>query len=160
MRLTRILVRAVALLLVLSLTLYFGVRFHDGPIGIIPGGPLVAGDFVETPTTDWTFATDLSEIELQLESQGISRTTWILVRDGAAYIPCSLGFPPGKNWYEKAQQDGRAILRIDGRRHRVTLTRDDDPALAGFARPEVERKYGALPPTDAGVLFFRVTSRS
>ena len=41
-----------------------------------------------------------------------------------------------------------------------TLTRDDDPTLAAFARPEVERKYGAPPSTEAGVLFFRLASRS
>ncbi len=160
MGILRILVRSVAVLVILGVALYYGARLHDGPLAMIPGGPLVAGDFVETPTSDWTFATDLSEIELQLESQSVSRTTWILVRNGSAYIPCSLSFPPGKNWYEEAQRDGRAVLRIEGRRYRVLLTRDDDPTLAGFARPEVERKYGAPPPTDAGVLFFRLSSRS
>lgn len=160
MGILRILVRSVAVLVILGVALYYGARLHDGPLAMIPGGPLVAGDFVETSTSDWTFATDLSEIELQLESQSVSRTTWILVRNGSAYIPCSLSFPPGKNWYEEAQRDGRAVLRIEGRRYRVLLTRDDDPTLAGFARPEVERKYGAPPPTDAGVLFFRLSSRS
>ena len=94
----RILARALAVLVVLAVGIYFGARLHDGPLGMIPGGPLVAGDFVETPTTDWAFAKELSEIEPQLESQSISRTTWILVRDRVAYIPCSLSFPPGKSW--------------------------------------------------------------
>lgn len=156
----RILARALAVLVVLAVGIYFGARLHDGPLGMIPGGPLVAGDFVETPTTDWAFAKELSEIELQLESQSISRTTWILVRDGVAYIPCSLSFPPGKSWYVDAQRDGRAILRIEGRRYRVALTRDDDPTLPGFARPEVERKYGTPPPGEGGAMFFKVTSRS
>ena len=156
----RILVRVVAALVVLALAVYYGARLHDGPLAMIPGGPLVAGDLVSAPTTDWAFATDLSQIELQLESQSISRTTWILVRDGIAYIPCSLSFPPGKSWYVEAQRDGRAILRIEGRRYPVELTRDDDPTLAGFARPEVERKYGSPPPGEGGAMFFKVTSRS
>lgn len=156
----RILARVLAAIVVLGVAIYYGARLHDGPLGMIPGGPLVAGEFVETPTTDWAFATDLSEIELQLESQSISRTTWILVRDGVAYVPCSLSFPPGKSWYVDAQNDGRAILRIEGRRYRVDLTRDDDPTLAGFARPEVERKYGTPPPGEGGAMFFKVTSRS
>ena len=160
MGLLRILVRSVAALVVLGMALYFGARLHDGPLAMIPGGPLASGDFVETPTSDWSFATDLSEIELQLESQSISRTTWILVRNGVAYIPCSLSFPPGKSWYVEAQRDGRAILRIEGRRYRVLLTRDDDPTLAGFARPEVERKYGSPPPGEGGAIFFEVTSRT
>ncbi len=160
MKILRIVAGAVVLLAVLTLALVYGARLHDGPLAILPGGPLASGDFVDVPTRDWTFATDLSEIELQLESQSVSRTTWILVRDGVAYIPCSLSFPPGKNWYVEAQRDGRAILRIEGRRYRVDLTRDDDPTLVGFARPEIERKYGSPPSTEAGVLFFRITTRS
>lgn len=160
MRTIRLLVATLAGLLLLGLAVFFGARLHDGPLAIIPGGPLVAGEPVETPTTDWRFAKDVGEIELQLDSQSTSRTTWILVRDGTAWIPCSLSFPPGKRWYREAERDGRARLRIEGRLYRVELLRDDDPTLPDFARPEVERKYGAPPPTDAGVLFFRVTSRS
>jgi hypothetical protein len=102
----------------------------------------------------------VKEIELQLESQGRSRTTWILVRHGAAWVPCSLGFPPGKTWYVDAQRDGRAILRIDGKRYPVTLTRDDDPSLAEFASTEVARKYVHGPPGNAGAMFFRIESRA
>ena len=61
-------------------TISSGARFHDGPLAIIPGGPLRAGQWVETPISDWRFATDLDVLELQLESQSTSRTTWILVR--------------------------------------------------------------------------------
>ena len=140
---------------------FFAPRFvHDGPLGPIPGGPLRAGELFVFPVSDWSFATDLAEIELQLESQKLSRTTWILVRNGAAYVPCSLGFPPGKSWYKSAQQDGRALLRIEGKRYPVTLTQDDDASLADFARGEVTRKYGNAPPSNAGVLFFRVKSRA
>lgn len=140
--------------------LFFGARLHDGPLAILPGGPLASGDWVEPPIADWRFATDLGEIELQLEAQSTSRTTWILVRDGTAYVPCSLGFPPGKSWYRDAQRDGRAVLRVEGRRHRVTLVRDEDPGLLAFAQAEVERKYGGAPPSDAGVLFFRIEPRA
>jgi hypothetical protein len=146
-------------LVALGVALYFGARLHDGPLALIPGGPLRSGEFFDFPVSDWGFASDVSEIELQLESQGISRTTWILVRDGAAYIPCSLGFPPGKNWYNEAQRDGRAVVRIDGKRYPVTLTKDDDATLAPFALGEVKRKYGNPPPSDAGVMFFHMESR-
>jgi hypothetical protein len=159
MRILRMLGLVLAALALLGLAVFFGARFHDGPLAIIPGGPLVAGESVATPTLDWSFAKDVGEIELQLDSQSRSRTTWILVRDGTAWIPCSLSFPPGKSWYHEAERDGRARLRIEGRLYPVTLTRDDDPTLAEFARPEVERKYGAPPPTGAGVLFFKLTSR-
>ena len=147
-------------LLALGVVVYFGARLHDGPLALIPGGPLRSGELLELPVSDWSFAVDVGEIELQLESQSISRTTWILVRGGVAYIPCSLGFPPGKQWYVHAQQDGRGTVRIGGKRYPVTLTKDDDPSLAEFALAEVKRKYGNAPPSNAGVLFFRVESRA
>ena len=148
-------------LIALGVIALFLPRFvSDGPLGPIPGGPLRSGDYYELPVSDWSFAADVKEIELQLESQELSRTTWILVRDGAAYVPCSLGFPPGKSWYEAAQRDGRALLRIEGKRYPVTLTRDDDPTLLEFAAAEVRRKYGNPPSSDAGVMFFRVGSRA
>jgi hypothetical protein len=160
MKWLRVFAGVLAVLIVALIALFFGARLHDGPIAIIPGGPLRSGEWVEPTPADWRFAKDLGEIELQLESQSTSRTTWILARDGVAYVPCSLSFPPGKDWYVRAQEDGRAVLRIGGRRYKVLLTRDDDPTLPAFARPEVERKYGAPPPTDAGVLFFRVEPRT
>ena len=153
--------KLLAALVLLGVVAFFAPRYvHDGPLGPIPGGPLRAGKLFELPVSDWSFATDVAEIELQLESQRHSRMTWILVRDGAAYVPCSLGFPPGKSWYRDAQQDGRTTLRIDGKRYPVTLTKDDDPSLADFARAEVTRKYGSAPPAGGGAMFFRVTSRA
>ena len=143
----------------LGVVVYFGARLHDGPLGPIPGGPLRSGDPFPLLVSDWSFALDAREIELQLESQNLSRTTWILVRDGAAYIPCSLSTPPGKRWYVHAQQDGRATLRIEGKRYPVTLTKDEDPSLAEFARAEVTRKYKTGPSGGGGVMFFKVASR-
>jgi hypothetical protein len=150
--------KVVAALAVLCIVAFFAPRFvHDGPLGPVPGGPLRAGELFELPVSDWSFATDVAEIELQLESQRISRTTWILVRGGAAYVPCALA---GKKWHLVAQQDGRAVLRIEGRRYPVTLTREDDPSLREFARAEVERKYARVPSAEGGVMFFKVTSRA
>jgi hypothetical protein len=161
MKVLGILGKILAALALLAVVAFFAPRFvHDGPLGPIPGGPLRAGELFALPVSDGSFAADVREVELQLESQRISRTTWILVRDGAAYVPCSLGAPPGKDWYVVAQQDGRAVLRIDGTRYPVTLTKDDDASLLEFARAEVQRKYGSVPPSDAGVIFFRVTSRA
>ena len=156
--LLRIVLGAIALVALL----FFGARFRDGPLGPIPGGALEAGPEVSAPIGDWSFAKDVGEIELQLASQTTSRTTWILVHEGQAYVPCSLGFPPGKSWYKQAVVDGRATLRIEGKRYSVTLTKLDDAAvqqLEATVRSEVTRKYGQMPPSDAGVWLFRVASR-
>ena len=121
MKILRWLLRIVVALVVLVVALLLGARLHDGPLGPIPGGSLASGEWVDPVSPDWSFAKDVAEIELQLESQSTSRTTWILVRDGKAWIPCSLSYPPGKTWYKKVAADGRAVLRIDGRRYAVTL---------------------------------------
>lgn len=158
----RWLLRIVVALVALVALLFFAARLHDGPLGPIPGGPLEAGPEVSEPVADWSFAKDVAEIELQLASQGSSRTTWILVEEGQAYVPCSLGFPPGKSWHEDAAVDGRAILRIEGKRYPVTLTKLDDAVveqMESTLRAEIDRKYGQAPPTDAGVWVFRVESR-
>jgi hypothetical protein len=139
--------------------LFVVARFHDGPLGPIPGGALVAGELVTQPVTDWSFVKDVPEIELQLVSQNRSRTVWILEQGGEAFIPCSTSFPPGKTWYRLAAQDGRAILRIQGRRYPVMLTRKEDPALGGLLRQEVLRKYKNVPPGESEAWVFLISSR-
>jgi len=154
----RILATGVALVALL----FIGARFHDGPLGPIPGGPLNSGELVSGPIRDWNFARDVGEIELQLASQSRSRTTWILVFDGRAYVPCSLGFPPGKRWHSEALKDGRATLRIEGKRYPVSLTKLDDAVVQQMGdevRAEVTRKYKNGPPGDGGVWIFSVASR-
>ena len=162
MGLLRWLVRIVVGLVVLLALVFFGARLHDGPLGPIPGGPLEAGELVSLEVPSWSFVKDVGEIELQLESQQRSRTTWIFVLGDKAYVPCSLGFPPGKSWYKEAAVDGRAILRIEGKRYPVTLTKLDDEAqrqISEAARAELTRKYGELPSSEAGAWIFEVGSR-
>ena len=163
MTVLRWLVRIVAALVALIALVYFGARFHDGPLGPIPGGPLAAGEVVSEPVADWSFAKDTGEIELQLDSQRQSRTVWFFVLDGKAYVPCSLGYPPGKTWHKQAVVNGSATLRIDGKRYPVTLTKLDDTIaqqMGDAVRAELTRKYGQLPPSEGGAWLFQVTARS
>jgi hypothetical protein len=139
---------------------FLGARFHDGPLAIIPGGPLMSGNMAVDPVDDWTFAADLDTIEFQLAADDTSRTTWILVEGGRAFIPCSLGFPPGKNWHLRADKDGRAIIRALGVRYQVTLNRIDDAALSTKLEAIVAEKYSGGPPSDAGVWFFALNPRT
>ena len=151
-------VRIVALLVVVIALLFVGARFHDGPLGPIPGGPLASGELVTQPVEDWSFATDVAEVELQLASQSRSRTTWIVVHEGRAYVPASTEFPPGKTWHRSALEDGRATLRIAGKRYPVTLAKLDDTARIAAIRDVGLRKYPNRPEGDAWV--FAVTSRA
>jgi len=138
---------------------FIAARFHDGPLGLVPGGALVAGEIVAAPVGDWKFVADVDTIELQLDGESSSRTTWILVNEGRAFIPASLSFPPGKRWHKHADQDGKAWLRINGQRYPVTLTRVKDEPLRAQLVATVGKKYGGGPPGDGGVWFFEVVSR-
>ncbi len=128
--------------------LAFGARFSDGPVAMLPGGPFRSGDWVEDSRVDWSFAADIREIQLQSGQPLRSRTTWILVLDGEAYIPCSLSFPPGKTWHRQALENPEAVVRVAGRRYRRRLVKVDDPALEQRLREVVVAKYG--PPPGAG----------
>ena len=160
MRIIKTLGGIVAALLLLVAGAFVAARFHDGPLAIIPGGPLSSGEMVSTPVPDWSFAESVDTIELQLADDDTSRTTWILVRDGRAFIPCSLGFPPGKNWHLRAVEDGRAVVRILGKRYPVTLNQISDATLESELEAIVSSKYGGGPPSDAGVWFFSIDYRA
>ena len=159
-RIVKGLVILVVVLVVLIGALFAGARFHDGPLGVIPGGALEAGELVASPP-DWRFAKDVQEVELQLAYEKTSRTTWILVRDdGTAYIPCNLSFPPGKRWHHAADQNGEAIVRVDGKRYPVTLKRVQDEAQATEVGKVAVAKYPEAPRSAAGgVWFFKLEPR-
>lgn len=159
-RIFKILGILVALLVIAVGALFVGARFHDGPLALIPGGPLVSGELVATPVSDWSFATAIPEIELQLAYEDSSRVTWILVNEGSAFIPASLSFPPGKRWHKAADQNGAAIVRIQGKRYPVTLKRVQDPALEESLKQTVVGKYTDVPQSDAGVWFFALEPRA
>jgi hypothetical protein len=150
-------IRIVAFVALVVALAFVGARFHDGPFGPIPGGPLASGEIVTRPVDDWSFATDVPEIELQLAAQTRSRTTWIVVHEGRAYVPASTQFPPGKTWHRTALEDGRATLRIAGKRYPVTLAKLEDPARVAAVRAVGLKKYPNRPEGDAWV--FAVTSR-
>lgn len=159
MRALKLLGGLVLVLLLAVAAAFVAARFHDGPWAMLPGGPLVSGELVSSPVSDWGFAKSVDTIELQLAGDDTSRTTWILVRNGRAFIPCSLGFPPGKKWHFRADRDGRAVLRILGKRYPVALERLSDPELEAELEAIVSSKYGGGPPGDSGVWFFAVESR-
>ena len=160
MRILKIFGGIVAALLFCVAAAFVAARFHDGPLAAIPGGPLSSGELVSSPVSNWSFAAAVETIELQLTEDDISRTTWILVSEGRAFIPCSLGFPPGKDWHLRADQDGRSIVRILGKRYPVTLSRLSNSTLQSELEASVLSKYGGAPSSDAGVWFFSVESRA
>lgn len=149
MRIFKWLVGGIAGLIGLAVVLLvIGARFKDGPIAIIPGGPLEAGEMVTGAEPDWTFARDIGEMEFQLVTPPLSRVIWLQVHDKKLYVVSGyMNSTIGrlwKQWPAQALEDGRAVIRIEGKRYERQMVRilDDRPLLEAIAA-EVSRKYGA-----------------
>jgi hypothetical protein len=138
----------------------FFARFGDGPMGLVPGGPLRKGDLLQSVELDWSFAAEVEEIELQLLDPDRSRTVWVVLHGGDLYVPCAyLGVPGFKRWHQEAVRDGRAVVRIQGRRYPVQLVRIRDPIIYSRVAQRMARKYGT-PPYDPGdAWLFRLDPR-
>jgi len=137
-------------------------RFHDGPLGPFPGGPLEDGELVREPGEDWRFAAEIPEIELQLVDPPRSRTTWVLVREDQLYVPCAWPESFLKQWPGQALRDGRVVLRIAGRRYERQAVRVTDPEvyseLAALGAEKYDYERTAEPDLEA-LWFFRMDPR-
>lgn len=123
----------------------FGMRFHDGPIEIISGGPFQTGTPAETPD-DWRFITERDTIEFQTLSPETSRTVWLAVHDGrlfiiSGYMNTNYG-KIWKHWPHHIAEDDRVILRIDGKLYEQRLQRVTEGPEVLPVMKEFGRKYG------------------
>ena len=121
-------------------------RLSDGPSVIFAGGPLVAGEMVTGPEPDWSFVRSVRVFELQLLNPSRSRTLWIVEHEGKLYLNSNymggLRERLWKRWPAQAERDGRAIMRIEGKRYERTLVRiKTGPVVEGITA-EFTRKYG------------------
>lgn len=164
----RLLMRSLRVLLVAAAIVLSGVwgaaRFvSDGPLGIFPGGALRKGPLVREPVTDWTFAKNIETAELQLVEPLRSRTVWLVVHEGALYIPCGfLDWPLWKQWPYEALEDGRAVLRLQGRRYEVQAQRVESAAEYQAVLRLVAQKYAegrSMEADNRNVWFFRLDPR-
>lgn len=178
--------------------LLVGQRMTDGPLNaMIPGGPLETGTLITQRTIDWKaelgdlgtctdgVCADMAPVEFQLVDPAHSRYVGIMVHDGELYVPCDLGYMWGrfagnqrrmlhliyvfKRWHEDALLDGRAVVRIDGKRYERQAVRVTDPALTTALKSQLEDMARAwvapaalAPPPIEGpndIWFFRLDPR-
>ena len=99
----------------------FGLRFLDGPLFVLHGGPLRSGDYVGYADVDWRSLDGLREMELELAGTGRSLLLWFSVTDGRPYISCGFGCDDGflTRWPRQVEQDPRVVVRLDGMRIRA-----------------------------------------
>jgi hypothetical protein len=141
---------AIALVgLIATIVVVAGVaRFRDGGIAVFPGGPLESGELMPGPEPDgdWSFARDVPEMTFQLVDPPRSRTVWLLVHDGRLFVVSGyMKTPIGrlwKKWPAQAERDGRAVVRIEGKRYERQAVRVHDRALFEALAAETRRKYG------------------
>ena len=145
MKIAKILLKIVGVIAFVIWALIFVASFQDGPMEIAPGGAFTSGQLV-SGEPDWSFAKDLYSVEFQTMNPVSSRTTFIMIHDNRVFIPS--GYMTTwwgkiwKQWPYQVMEDGRAILRIDGKLYNRNLVRiTDDPALPGVMA-ELARKYG------------------
>ena len=145
MKIAKILLKIVGVIAFVIWAVIFFASFQDGPMEIAPGGAFTSGQLV-SGEPDWSFAKDLYSVEFQTMNPVSSRTTFIMIHDNRVFIPS--GYMTTwwgkiwKQWPYQVMEDGRAILRIDGKLYNRNLVRiTDDPALPGVMA-ELARKYG------------------
>ena len=102
-------------------------RFSDGPTRLFSGGPLTSGPLISEPEPNWQFTDQIESIELQHFDPRTSRRVWVTHYDGKIYVFSGrTDTLLGRLWYTwplHAAEDGRAIVRIDGKRCRRQLLR-------------------------------------
>ena len=107
----------------------------------------MAGELVTGQEPDWSFLGDVGTIELQLVAPPRSRVVWVADYNGKVYVVSGyMGNAIGrlwKRWPVQAERDGRAVVRIEGKRYERTLVRIRSGAevLEGVSA-ELGRKYG------------------
>ncbi|MDD9852582.1 MAG: hypothetical protein OXU78_01330, partial [Deltaproteobacteria bacterium] len=92
-----------------------------------------------------------------------SRTVWLVVNEGALYIPCGfLNWPLWKQWPYEALEDGRAVLRLQGKRYEVQAQRVESADKYQTIMRLVAQKYAqgrSMEADNRSVWFFRLDPR-
>ena len=120
-------------------------RFADGPNRVFSGGSLVSGALHAGPEPDWSFVEDIATIELQLVDPPRSRRIWTTEYDGKLYVWSGyMGTMVGrlwKRWPVQAERDGRAVIRIEGRRYERQLVRIESGEILDGISNAIREKY-------------------
>jgi len=120
-------------------------RFADGPNRVFSGGPLESGALHTGPEPDWSFVSDVSTIEMQLLEPPKSRRIWTAESDGKLYVWSGyMSTAVGrlwKRWPVQAERDGRAVIRIDGKRYERQLVRITAGEILDGISTAIRSKY-------------------
>ena len=120
-------------------------RFADGPNRVFSGGSLESGELHTGSEPDWRFVSEVSTIELQLLNPPRSRRIWTAEYDEKLYVWSGyMGTAVGqlwKRWPVQAERDGRAVIRIDGKRYERQLVRIKSGEILDGISEAIRSKY-------------------
>jgi hypothetical protein len=112
----------------------------QGPLGVIPGGPL-AGQEVAGPIADWHFSDDDVTVAIETRGDWLDHSVTVMaVADGAyLYVPSRQGYR--KSWVQNIARDARVRIGVDDRIYSGQAIRVLDVAEAERASRAMLRKY-------------------
>ncbi len=120
-------------------------RFADGPNLVFSGGPLESGELHTGPDPDWSFVNEIPTIEMQLLEPPRSRRIWTVEHNEKLYVWSGyMGTAVGrlwKRWPVQAERDGRAVIRIDGKRYERRLLRITSGDILDGISVAITNKY-------------------
>ena len=120
-------------------------RFADGPNLVFSGGPLLEGELYTGVEPNWRFVSSIQTIEMQLLDPPTSRRIWTAEFEGKLYVWSGyMGSTVGrlwKRWPVQAEQDGRALLRIEGILYERELIRIQSGAILDGIATSIRVKY-------------------
>jgi hypothetical protein len=129
----------------------YGMRFHDGPIEIITGGPFKTGDLATAPD-DWSFLAGRMELEFQTMEPDSSRIVWLVVLEKRLYVISgymNTGYGKiWKQWPHHLVADDRVMLRIDKKLYEQRMVRMmEHPQLLELMTINAKKYGGDASPT-------------
>lgn len=143
---------SISVLVICIAALLGSMRFHDGPLEILSGGPFKTGVPSAAPE-DWDFLKDRATIEFQTMDPAQSRTVWLAAHDQrlfvvSGYMTTNYG-AIWKQWPYYLEADDRVLLRIDGKLYEQRLQRIMSGPEVIPVLNEFSRKYGDGQATNA-----------
>ena len=140
------------LALILSVVLFFfGMRFHDGPMGMVTGGPFKTGQVTPVPA-DWSFLKDDLVTEFQTLNPETSRTVWLGVFEGRLFLVSgymnSFTGKIWKQWPHYIEEDNRIVLRHGGKLYELQMQRQMQGSHLQGVLDVFGQKYGFSGSTD------------
>lgn len=157
----------VLIIVIAIVSLLLAVRYADGPMEIISGGPFQTGELV-TDVSDWTFLTDEMTIEMQTMVPPRSRVMWLVVHENrpmilSSFMNTAIG-KMWKQWPKRVADDNRAILRSDGKLYHLSMDRlmvdEDTQAILDLFNSKYDTQYTLEDITAGNSWLFELTPRT